>query len=80
MIRIDPLAPTVRTISEWQASARRLGVRTWQGAMRRTALANGEAIAMLSDDGAILMERDHQSPTGTDTRVLPASEIQWVRA
>ncbi len=68
----------VRTIAEWQAAAPRLGVRTWQGAMRRATLADGKAIAMLSTDGAIFMERDPESATGTKTTVLRPSEVQWV--
>ncbi|MDQ0422308.1 hypothetical protein J2045_003356 [Peteryoungia aggregata LMG 23059] len=79
MVRLDPQSPAVRTISQWQAAAPALGVRTWQGAMRRSALANGQAIAMLSTDGAIIMDRDESSATRTSTRVLAPSEVRWMR-
>lgn len=68
----------VRTVAQWQAAAPRLGVRTWKGAMRRAALADGKAIAMLSNDGAIFMERDPGTATGTRTTVLAPSEVEWV--
>jgi hypothetical protein len=47
--------------------------------MRRATLADGKAIAMLSTDGAIVMERDEKSATGTRTTVLASSEVRWMR-
>lgn len=80
MMPINVRGAAVRTPREWSALAPSLGVRSWQGAMRRFTLAHGKAIAMLADDSALFMERDPESRTGTRTTTFAASEVMWVRS
>ena len=70
----------VRTVKEWRGMASRYRVRSWQGAMRAFALQHGKAIAMLANDGAIIIERGHMRANGTYPLIrheLAPDSVAW---
>jgi hypothetical protein len=77
-VPIDVANDAAFTVAQWRSFAPVYGARTWPGAMRRYALKNGRAVAILRDDSALIMTLDPTSPTGTRTQSVPASEVNWL--
>jgi len=68
------------TVAFWRSAAPHYGVRSWRSAMDRFAVQHGKAIAMLADDGAVIVERGHMRRNGTFQLVrhdLEPSAVYW---
>ena len=76
-ISLNINAPTVGTVGFWRSAAPSYGKRTWRSAMDAFALQHGKAIALLADDGAIIVERDAEYHLTTHT--LPAGAVRWFK-
>lgn len=73
-------AATCGTVGYWRSAAPHYGARTWRGAMKRFALQHGKAVAMLADDGALVMERDPRNPERLFTFSLCPDSVRWHRS
>ena len=74
MIPINKFAPTVGTVKFWRSAAPSFGVRTWRSAMNRFAMQHGKAIAMLANDGALIVEKSGDSFVAHH---LSPSDVHW---
>lgn len=75
-IHLNPMAPSVWTVAGLRAHSRRLGARSWRGALDRLALERGKAIALLGNDAALIVIREG----GRIVRhLLRPDEIIWTR-
>ena len=54
-----------RTVGWYRHNAKRLGKRTWRGAMQAIAYHDGVAIALHGDDSLTIVKRDGKSTTYT---------------
>lgn len=80
MIPIRKFSFYTGTVAFWRSVAPHYGVRSWRSAMNRFAVQHGKAIAMLADDGAVIVERGHMRRNGTFQLVrhdLEPSAVYW---
>lgn len=76
MIPVNMNTASFGTVPFWRSVAPHYGVRTWKSAMRRFAMQHGQAIAMLADDSAMIVDRWCSKLV---TKTIPADQVQWVR-
>jgi hypothetical protein len=68
------------TVQFWKSAAPYYRARSWKGAMRGFALQHGKAIAMLANDGAIIIERGAMRANGTYPLIrheLAPDSVAW---
>lgn len=79
-IPINLYAPTVMTIAGWRIAAPSYACRSWRSTMTRFARQHGKAIAIMANDGALIVTKDETRANGVRAESLSPNQVTWRRS